>query len=73
MFLPDLSFDFAVGHLLSSSSFSFQNNSTGATSYLWDFGDGLYSPLSSPFHTFSSDGTYNVQISSTIFMVVQIL
>ena len=29
------------------------------------FGDGLCSPLSSPFHTFNSDGTYNVQISST--------
>ena len=47
------------------SSFSFQNNSTGASSYFWDLRDGLYSPLSSPFHTFSSDGTYNVQISST--------
>ena len=31
----------------------------------WDFGDGLFSPLSSPFHTFNSDGNYNVKLTST--------
>ena len=64
--VPDLSFNYTQLDTCSiPSNFSFQNNSTGATSYLWDFGDGLYSPLSSPLHTFNSDGTYNVQISST--------
>ena len=64
--VPNLSFNYTQLDTCSiPSNFSFQNNSSGATSYLWDFGDGLYSPLSSPFHTFNSDGTYNVQISST--------
>jgi PKD repeat protein len=37
----------------------------GATNYLWDFGDGLYSPLTSPFHTFNAAGDYNVNLTST--------
>ena len=47
------------------SNFSFQNSSTGGNSYLWDFGDGLFSPIYSPSHTFNTDGTYNVKISAS--------
>ena len=64
--VPDLSFNFIQRDTCTIPSlFSFQNNSNGATSYLWDFGDGLYSSLSSPFHTFNSAGTFSVQLSST--------
>ena len=64
--VPDLSFNFDQRDTCTIPSlFSFQNNSNGATSYLWDFGDGLYSSLSSPFHTFNNAGTFNVQLSST--------
>ncbi len=42
---------------------SFTNNSTGATGYEWNFGDG--SPTSSavnPTHTYATSGTYTVQL-----------
>ena len=64
--VPDLSFNFVQRDTCTIPSiFSFQNNSNGARSYIWDFGDGLYSSLSSPFHTFGYAGTFNVQLSST--------
>ena len=64
--VPDLSFNFIQRDTCTIPSlFSFQNNSNGATSYLWDFGDGLYSSLSSPYHTYNNAGTFNVQLSST--------
>ena len=39
---------------------TFNDGSTGATSYLWDFGDGGTSTLQSPSHTYASSGTYTV-------------
>ena len=64
--VPDLSFNFVQRDTCTIPSiFNFQNNSNGATSYLWDFGDGIYSSLSSPIHTFNYAGTFNVQLSST--------
>lgn len=38
----------------------FTNNSTNATSYHWDFGDGSTSTSEFPFHTYSANGVYNV-------------
>jgi len=35
----------------------FTNSSTGATSYLWDFGDGSTSTLPNPSHTYSLNDT----------------
>ena len=43
---------------------NFNNNSIGAISYLWDFGDGSQSLLQNPTHTYSSSGTYNVILST---------
>jgi len=64
--VPDLSFNFTpLDTCTVPASFSFQNTSLGATNYLWDFGDGLYSPLTSPFHTFNAAGDYNVNLTST--------
>ena len=39
---------------------SFTNTTiiTGAATYFWDFGDGTYSTLESPTHTYSDGGTY---------------
>ncbi|HEX2899883.1 MAG TPA: PKD domain-containing protein, partial [Bacteroidia bacterium] len=44
---------------------NFSNQSTGGTSYLWDFGDGGTSTQLSPSHTYSTYGTFNVCLIST--------
>lgn len=38
----------------------FANNSTGASNYLWDFGDGTTSTTISPSHTYSGVGSFTV-------------
>ena len=38
----------------------FTNNSTDASSYKWDFGDGNTSAQNQPTHTYASPGTYQV-------------
>jgi len=39
---------------------TFTDQSTGATSYSWNFGDGGTSTAASPSHTYTAAGTYNV-------------
>lgn len=41
----------------------FTNSSTGGTSYLWDFGDGSTSTAQSPEHTYTSSGTFPVELT----------
>lgn len=43
-----------------SNTVNFTNTSTGATSQMWDFGDGNTSVATSPTHIYSGPGTYNV-------------
>jgi len=44
---------------------NFTNLSTGATSYLWDFGNGQYSSLASPQHTLVAFGYHDVTLIAT--------
>lgn len=44
---------------------SFSNNSTGAGSYTWDFGDGNTSNLANPTHTYTTAGSYTVTLIAT--------
>ena len=44
---------------------SFTNQSTDATSYLWDFGDSQTSTAVNPNHTYNSAGTYTVTLTAT--------
>ncbi|RYF79782.1 MAG: PKD domain-containing protein, partial [Chitinophagaceae bacterium] len=44
---------------------NFTNTSTGAVSYLWNFGDGNTSTQQSPSHTFSNYGNYTVTLIAT--------
>ncbi len=45
---------------------NFQNLSTNATSYLWDFGDGSgLSDLDTPAHVYTEPGIYNVTLVAT--------
>ncbi len=41
---------------------TFTNNSTGATSWLWNFGDGTTSTLKDPTHTFNFGQTVTVKL-----------
>ncbi len=43
----------------------FLNNSTGATSYEWDFGDGITTTIPSPTHTYSALGVYTVTLTAS--------
>jgi len=52
----------AVQNLLTAT---FNNTSTNASSYLWDFGDGMTSTLASPVHTYAAPGTYAAKLSAT--------
>ena len=42
---------------------SFTNTTTGATSYLWDFGDGTTATDASPSHQYVKDGFYEVNLT----------
>lgn len=44
---------------------TFNNQSTGATQYLWDFGDGTTSTQVNPVHSYPGDGTYTVTLTAT--------
>ena len=43
---------------------SFTNTSTGAATYLWDFGDNTTSTSASPSHTYTSNGTFQVTVTA---------
>jgi PKD repeat protein len=43
----------------------FTDQSTGAGSWFWNFGDGSFSSAQSPSHTYSSPGTYTVKLTVT--------
>lgn len=45
--------------------YTFSNTSTGATSYLWDFGDGNTSTEESPTHVYDVHNTYTVTLTAT--------
>lgn len=59
---------------------NFTNTSTNGVSYFWNFGDGSTSTATSPSHTYTSSGTYNVMLisinnctSDTIYQQVVLL
>lgn len=43
---------------------TFIDASTGATSWLWDFGDATTSTLQNPVHTYAASGTYTVCLTA---------
>ena len=44
---------------------TFNNTSTNATAYLWNFGDGMTSTLPNPVHTFAAPGAYTVKLDAS--------
>jgi PKD repeat protein len=59
--LPTADFDFSTN----LANLNLINNSTNATSYLWNFGDGTTSTIQNSGHNYTSDGTYQVSLTST--------
>lgn len=44
---------------------TFENLSTGADSYAWDFGDGSTSTEANPVHVYTDGGTFSVSLKAT--------
>ena len=49
---------------LSAVTVYFNNSSSGAQSYYWDFGDGGFSNLINPSHSYLSQGIYDVVLTA---------
>lgn len=58
---PTAGFNFTTNNL----DANFTNTSTNATTYSWNFGDLNTSNLQNPTHTYSSAGTYVVELTAT--------
>ncbi|RYZ55434.1 MAG: PKD domain-containing protein [Sphingobacteriales bacterium] len=57
---PTASFTAAPTVICNHGTVVFTNNSTGATSYIWDFGDGGATGATNPSHTYTTSGTMTV-------------
>lgn len=60
--LPAPAFSASVTQACDSATILFNNNSAGATSAIWFFGDGDSSSVYSPYHLYSSPGNYSVTL-----------
>ena len=47
---------------------TFSNTSTGATSYMWDFGDNTSSTQMNPTHAYALNGTYTIKLIAMLGM-----
>ena len=63
--IPTAEFDFSPKPGDVNKPIRFSNNSLGAVSYVWDFGDGETSILPIPDHLFNSTDTFNVCLIAT--------
>lgn len=62
---PTASFNYTPNPPKENTFTTFVNQSSGAISYLWNFGDGDTSTLTNPTHLFGSSGTFNVCLQAT--------
>ncbi len=62
--LPVASFFFSPSDAGAGDTIYFKNNSLYANTLDWDFGDGHTSTEENPFHTYSEEGNYTVQLTA---------
>lgn len=62
---PSFTFTFSPSAGTAPLAVNFVDTSTGATSLLWDFGDGTTSTEPNPSHTFTDPGSYTVTLTAT--------
>jgi gliding motility-associated-like protein len=62
---PTAGFSFTPTKPEENTPVSFVNESVGAISYHWDFGDGLGSTETNPVHQYNKTGTYDVCLYAT--------
>lgn len=55
---------FEVVYDLGENQVIFENNSSSADAYSWDFGDGNMSTAEQPTHTYAEDGLYTVTLTA---------
>lgn len=63
---PVASFSFTNDNQCAGAVLAFTSTSTGitgASTYLWNFGDGVTSTLINPTHSYGTGGTYNVTLT----------
>ena len=56
----DANFNFSINN----RTVTFQNTSSNASSYIWDFGNGNTGTSTNPTVTYAADGTYNVILTA---------
>ena len=56
---------FNVPDVCHGTTSTFNNTTTGAATYVWDFGDGNSSNVFSPQHVYADTGTYTVTLTAT--------
>ncbi len=59
---PAASFTWSPNPPIENTPVNFTNTSTGATRYLWNFGDGETSTLVNPSHQYNATGTYTAEL-----------
>ncbi|MBL7832483.1 MAG: PKD domain-containing protein [Cyclobacteriaceae bacterium] len=55
----------AFSGVMAGNQLTLTNDTEGAVSYAWDFGDGGTSTAAAPTHTYTNDGMYNVTLTAT--------
>lgn len=63
MLPPIARFNNGVNCTVNKQQVTFTDLSTGATSWLWNFGDGNTSTLQNPVHTYATLGSYTVTLT----------
>ncbi len=62
--VPGMTADFSAdtSSVSCNGNVGFTNTASGASSYMWDFGDGTQSTVANPIHPYATNGVYSVKL-----------